>query len=1246
MNYGDLIQFDPIETVVQLRSAAEQDAARSLVASFVISEDMAEKLTSLVIPQLQFDTPADNKGLLVVGNYGTGKSHLMALISAVAENADLTGRIRHAEVAAAAARIAGKFRVVRTEIGATEMPLREILTGELEKQLAGMGVHYSFPAADQVPNNKQCFEEMMAAFDARFPEHGLLLVVDELLDFLRTRKDQELILDLNFLREIGESSANLRLRFLAGVQEAIFDSQRFAFMADSVRRVRDRFEQVLIARTDVQFVVAERLLGKTPEQQARIREHLEPFGRLYGNVTERMDDYVSLFPVHPDYVGTFERVTSVEKREVLRTLSRAMTAMLDSEVPKDRPGLIAYDSYWSTLRGNASLRTLPAIRDVIKSSEVLEQRIEHAFTRPEYQPMALRIIHALSVHRLTTGDIHARLGPTAKELRDTLCLYQPGIEDLGGDPADDLLTQVDTALRAIHRTVSGQFISSNPQNGQYYLDLKKTEDFDALIERRAESLDPSTVDRCYFKALGELLNQDSDRPHVPGFLIWETSVNWQERGTDRRGYLFFGAPNERSTAAPPRDFYLYFLQPREPTPFRDEKKPDEVFFRLEGADEAFSQTLDRYAAATDLSLRSSGAHKQIYEDKAAESLKTLNALLREHAMDWFQVTHEGKTKRLRGWIKGKSLRDLAGIGPRETLGAEDLMRTVAAICLESRFRDTAPNYPKFGQLITHEARPLAARSTLAAIAGQKSSRQVRAVLHGLELLDGETLTPEQSRYARVILDAFDGKKAGEVVNRNELIQDFLGVEYMNRDGERLEPEWVVVVLAALVWSGHVVLTVPGRKFDALAISDLAVSAFPKLIGFQHLARPKDWNLPGLTALFDLLGLPTGTAQLLTQGKHEAVQHLQKAVAQGVEALAKATESLARGFTLWGENALDDTESARLRASVASTKSFLESVQVLNTPAKFKNFDHDAAAVEGHRAGLDALEDIERLRSLIEQFQAPVAWLSAAQAAGLPGGNPWIEKVHEARRNLLDAARRTENRKAPDFQRTVRKRLRELQEEYRDAYVKALRRALLSPAEAERRVKLLQDERLSRLRSLAVLPLLSAQHLADFETRANALRACRGPTQQELDSNPWCPCCSFRPGGATATSVQTRLTGLENELDHLAETWCETLKTNLEGGEVRESRALLTSEQQLRIDRFLSALDAGELPPDVDHELIEALRAALAGIEKITVTADAIRDRLFPGGTPATPDQLHKRMTDYIFELTKGKASARVRIVLE
>ena len=43
MKYGEIIQFDPIESIVQLRTADKAAAARQLVQSYVISEEMAEK---------------------------------------------------------------------------------------------------------------------------------------------------------------------------------------------------------------------------------------------------------------------------------------------------------------------------------------------------------------------------------------------------------------------------------------------------------------------------------------------------------------------------------------------------------------------------------------------------------------------------------------------------------------------------------------------------------------------------------------------------------------------------------------------------------------------------------------------------------------------------------------------------------------------------------------------------------------------------------------------------------------------------------------------------------------------------------------------------------------------------------------------------------------------------------------------------------------------------------------------------
>ena len=167
------------------------------------------------------------------------------------------------------------------------------------------------------------------------------------------------MLDLGFLREIGEFCKNFRFRFISGVQESLFDNPKFQFVSQTVQKVKDRFVQLRIAREDVAFVVSQRLLKKTAGQETAIRDHLTQFATLYGSMNERMDEFVRLFPVHPAYLDTFERVYSAEKREVLKTLSVAIKGLIGREVPKDEPGLIAYDSYWQHLKDNPSFRADP-----------------------------------------------------------------------------------------------------------------------------------------------------------------------------------------------------------------------------------------------------------------------------------------------------------------------------------------------------------------------------------------------------------------------------------------------------------------------------------------------------------------------------------------------------------------------------------------------------------------------------------------------------------------------------------------------------------------------------------------------------------------------------------------------------------------------------------------------------------------------------------------------------------------------
>ena len=1203
MKYSDLIQFDPIESVVQLRDADVAAEARRLVATYVISDRMAEILTQNVFQQLQFGTPADNRGLLVVGNYGTGKSHLMAVISAVAERADLAPKLTNKAVASSAKAIAGRFKVIRGEVGSTTMTLRQIVCGILEDGLDSLGVSFSFPAADERHENKTAFMEMMAAFQKKFPDIGLLLVLDELLDYLRSRKDTELSLDLSFLREVGEVCKNTRFRFLAGVQEGLFDNARFHHVSETLRRVKDRFEQVRIAREDVAFVVGERLLKKDARQQALVRAHLEQFAPLYSSMNEKMDAFVQLFPVHPAYLDTFERVFVAEKREVLKTLSATMKGLLGRDVPKDDTGLIAYDSYWPVLRDNPSFRSIPDIREVIDKSDVLAARIEQAYTRPGYRPAALRIINALSVHRLTMDNINAPIGATAEELRDDLCLMLPVPER----DAEFLKTMIETVLKEILRTVAGQFLSFNPENGQYYLDLKKDIDFDSLIEKRAESLDKGQLDRYHFDAVRRVVLEDPDLPaYVSGYRIWEYEVEWRDHKAGRSGYLFFGAPNERSTAQPPRDFYVYFLQPFDPPFFKDEEKADEVFFRFKQRDDVFDRELKLFAGARELASTASGSNKKVYEDKATDHLRALTTWLRERMPSSFEVIHQGRAKPLVEVVRGKLPSGAA---------VRDYVNTAASALLAPHFQNLSPDYPIFGVSVTRDNREQAAQDALRWIAGSIKSKQGTAVLDALELLDGDVLRPRDSRYARHVLDLLAQKGQGQVLNRSELVQTDAGVEYWTRF--RLEPEFLAVVLAALVHSGDIVLSVPGKRIDAASIDQLARIAIGEVCAFKHAERPRDLPLGSLQELCELLGLSSGL-MVNPATRDEAIVQLQQRVGERLNAVVLAQAKLP-DIVFWGRPVLSPQEQGEWRERLGSLKGFLESLQPFNTAGKLKNFPHDASAIQAQKSGFVLAREVEDLAALVQQIGGQAAYLGRAEAV-LAAGDEWVERVVQAKGEILTKLSSRKYRADPSFQRSLAQTLTQLKSQYQDAYLAAHKRSRLGPNEDKKKGALAKDDRLARLQKLAIVEMMPTPQLHDFQKRLFALKTCFSLTKLELETDPVCPQCSYRPVEEPLDAAADQvLSQLDSRVDGMVGEWTSTLLSNLEDPTVAANIDLVGDAKGKR--EVKAFLKSRELPEVVSSAFVKALQEVLSGLLKVEVTTSDLRAALAEGGLPCTPVEL-------------------------
>jgi len=624
-------------------------------------------------------------------------------------------------------------------------------------------------------------------------------------------------------------------------------------------------------------------------------------------------------------------------------------------------------------------------------------------------------------------------------------------------------------------------------------------------------------------------------------------------------------------------------------------------------------------------------------------LRKLVQWLQKHMGDAFEVTYQGRTKLLTKWAQGKSIRDLSGLSPNETINFRDLVNTISGICLAPHFENQAPDYPFFSILITDANRAQAAQDALRSIAGQKQTKQAIGVLDALDLLDGEKIDPYRSKYADFILNAIKAKGHGQVVNRNEIIQDDHGLEYMNPGVFRLEPEWVVVIVASLVYTGEIVLAIPGKKFDATSLPQLAATKLEDLVRFKHLEQPKDWNLPALKALFEITGLPTGMAQLITQGKDEPVQNLQHAVSKLVKRIVMSQQFIREGFSFWGLDILNVTGAGTQVDVLNKSKEFFESLQAYSSPGKLKNFRYSADDVLEHRNAINIADELDALREFVMEHGSQASWLTTAEAV-LPAEHEWTQKMKGVKQDVSETLKDADLSTLVLKSNEIGMKLSQLKKEYKSVYIDLHTRARLGVNDDKRKVSLMGDQRLQTLSKLAGIDIMPLQQLTEYQNKLAGLRSCFALLEKDLDSSPICPHCGFKPSMETKVAMSTEIIDqFDDQLDNLVESWISILFSYLEDPITQSNIDLLKVDDRKQLDRFIKSK---QLPSPLDSNFVHTLKEVLSGLVKVSLNIEDLQNALQVNTGPGTPAEIKKRFEDYVDQLTKGKDPAKVRIVME
>ena len=1233
MNYRELLQFEPIESIIKLTDANVEDRAKQMLESYVISDRMAEQLSDEIIEHLQFDRPIENKGLFIVGNYGTGKSHLMSVISTLAERKNVSKFITNKKVAEKAREIEGKFKVIRIEIGSVQTSLRSILINSFELHLNEWGIQFEFPPDDQITNNKESLERMMGMFNETYPDHGLLLVVDELLDYLRGRKEQELTLDLGFLREIGETSSKTRLRFMAGIQEMLYGNPRFNYVADSLQRIHQRFVQVSIVREDIAFVVSERLLKKTDEQKAYIREHLRQFTKLYHRLNEDLENYVNLFPIHPSYLIAFEGVNTVEKRVALQTISAEIKQIIDQEVPNIHPGLVSYDSYWTYIESNSTNKSDQNIREVISKHKTLYRAVEQSFPEAKkrnYQQMALKIINALAVHRLTTDDLHDKVGLTPENLRDDLFLMPAlGAEFLleDDDPSDFLKTSIEAALKEVQKTVSYQYISSNETNGQYYLDLKKDIDVDSLIQVQAETIEDDKLDRYYFDLLQNTLELD-ENTYINNVKIWRYDFVWEANHVSREGYLFFGAPNERSTAQPERDFYIYMLRPYNRVAFKDEQKPDEVFFEYNRSDVEFDQLLRLYAAAQDLAISASSSTKKLYTTKIDSYRRRLNKTLSENFNQTFEITYQGKKA---------TIADI-GLFIHSAPTAKNTIDTAAESFLTDWFSKKYPEYPSFGRIesgLTRYNLPEYVKKALLMIKGEPS-KMGHDFLSGLVLLDDkQQLTLERSGYISWLQELLDQRSNGQVINYDELIftQRIKGIDDIRYTTKfRLEPELLVVLLGAMLQSGRLEISIEDKTYNAMNFNDWLKLDIRQQSTFNYVKKPV--GLPTgvikeLASLYDI-GLPNYEEDTLNR----FIRKLITSTLDHLKTILEISQVLKNGLQVASHTILSSDEIKEYQLALQNHKDFIETLHRYDTRAKLNNLRFSEQEVADQKKFLNKLSNIQQIIHESTRLRSLVDYLQVAQS--IDGElSTWNQEVDLALLHLVKLLKTNQSTSL------IESHLLKLKQDYITNYMNQHAKTRLNLTENSLKNSLLSDDRLIILESLAQrISLFQTSQLEDWKNRLHTLKTCLHLSEDKLQNNPLCE-CKFRLNAAEYLNKDV-LARSKDQLKSIYENWIDQLINTLSSEEIQSSITLLNPQQRKKIEGFITLK---ELSSPIDITLLQIISDLLSGIEKIEISFDDLEE-MMAYGSPLTIEEIREQFERLLKNKVGKQATQHVRMLLK
>lgn len=1161
----DYLNFEKVKAVVDIDSDLKDNGGKYLIEKYVISENIKSHLENIA----ENISQTKHKSLQIIGSYGSGKSHLLGFLLALFENKDNISLIQNEKIRKLFyKKLTRNFMTVQFELHSNEKDLGEIFFFRIRNQLKSKyGIEIPKKDYKEIIDYKEEIDEILKYIKAKNPENGLVVVIDEISDFMKGKNTKAAkVRDTQFLRVIAQKSQDCDFMLIGAMQEQVFTNPEFIDDADSLGRVYERFDVINISREDIKTVVSNRILNKTQDQKEDLGNILEDIANKIPAVRNKLDEFINLYPVHPKVIDIFNELPVFETRGVIKFIMDNVSKILESSGET----FVTFDKIYDQIAESHTIRNLDEIAPIIDAVNTLVSKTDTL--NKDQREETLRIIKALAILKLQ-GRNQNNNGATAEELAEDLMIITGKL-----DPVD----RVKVILKKLRDATDGQFIREG--NGYYFIDVENQVDYDLVIKRKSENLPNGAENEELLKLISEKFNLSSNEDAIKR-TISDTCL-WQEKNSYREGFFLFD-DGETSLKKENGDFYFVFRSPIARREVLASNSNTGVLITVYN-EEIYN--LLRYIAATNYLVIEGKYARSTMQKRNIEYKKELEKKLTVNLMESEIEINSIKRK----------IKDVLSHEPN---GLPEFYEEVKRTIFQNYFNESYSAYPKFSNHLTRDNIKNEVDRTIKniikmGIDGLTSAEKGYLRSLGLINISGE-VTLETSQYVFNLINLL--KKDGNINTDIKIIKNLF-----NAHPYGMQDELINLMLFFITYNGQINLVkIGGGDISAAELSDFfGKSGYKAFETIRYIKQETDLPVVELKKLFKVLGINEG----LLNSKDNRIKALQQ-FNIAVLAFDSERKNVISKLEILINNSNIYPNSATISKHLQNIRDFkLDKFKNATNPATLRNTILSEVELKELKSNLKLLQEIKGFfndfdSGLEKEYNYLKESFTVLETRYFDAHADDFETPYKDCKEIMEDFDRVLNH---EERRQLRGKLQQYKEKYQNYYFAQHQKKVGSFVNWKMLDEIKNCESYKNLKNLKFVKGINSSSFIEIESEILKIESlkCDKLKFGELKEKVICPHCLYPKNIGYPLNLSERIDEVKKKIISLSKEWEERILDEIESYKVNLS--LVTFREKEIIEKIATIKKVEK----ADAVTVKALNQLFKDIEEKEISLEDISKVIF------------------------------------